>query len=38
VSAVMAETMLNSGGGDSGRPMPTLGRVRFCALASATLS
>ena len=38
VSAVMTETMLNNGGGDSERPMPTLGRVRFCALASATLA
>jgi len=38
VSAVMTEAMLNSGGGDGGHPMPTLGRVRFCALASATLS
>ena len=36
VSAVMTETMLDSGGGDGERPMPTLGRVRFCALASAT--
>ncbi len=36
VSAVMTETMLNSGGGDGERPMPSLGRVRFCALASAT--
>lgn len=36
VSAVMTETMLNSGGGDGERPMPTLGRVRFCALASGT--
>lgn len=36
VSAVLTETMLNSGGGDGERPMPTLGRVRFCALASAT--
>ena len=36
VSAVMTETMLNSGGGDGEGPMPTLGRVRFCALASAT--
>jgi hypothetical protein len=35
VSAVMTETMLNSEGGDGERPMPTLGRVRFCALASA---
>jgi len=36
VSALMTETMLNSGGGDGDRPMPTLGRVRFCELASAT--
>jgi hypothetical protein len=36
VSALMTETMLNSGGGDGERPMPTLGRVRFCALAPAT--
>jgi hypothetical protein len=36
VSAVMTEAMLNSGGGDGERPKPTLGRVRFCALASAT--
>ena len=35
VSAVMTEAMLNSGGGDGERPMPTLGRVRFCALAFA---
>ena len=35
LSALMTETMLNSGGGDGERPMPTLGRVRFCALASA---
>ena len=35
VSAVMAETMLNSGGGGGECQMPTLGRVRFCALASA---
>jgi len=35
VSAVMTETMLNSGGGGGECPMPTLGRVRFCALASA---
>jgi hypothetical protein len=35
VAAVMTETMLNSGGGDGERPMPALGRVRFCALASA---
>jgi hypothetical protein len=36
VSALMTETMLNSGGGDGDRPTPTLGRVRFCELASAT--
>jgi hypothetical protein len=36
VSAVVAETMLNSGVGDCERPMPTLGRIRFCALDSAT--
>ena len=35
VSALMTETMLNSGGGGGECPMPTLGRVRFCALASA---
>ena len=33
VSAVMTETMLNS---DGERLTPTLGRVRFCALASVT--
>jgi len=38
VSAVMTEAMLNSGGGDGGHPMLTLGRVRFCALASTTLA
>ncbi len=38
VSAVMTETMLNSGGRDGERPMATLGRVRFCALAAATLA
>jgi hypothetical protein len=38
VSAVMTETMLKCGGGNGERPMPTLGRVRFCALASATLA
>ena len=38
VSAVMTEAMLNSGGGHGERPMPTLGRVRFCALASAGLA
>ena len=36
VSALMTETMLNSGGSNGDRPMPTLGRVRFCELASAT--
>jgi len=36
VSAVMTETMLNSGGADGKPPMPTLGRVPFCALASTT--
>ena len=38
VSAVMTETMLNSGGGEGERSMPTLSRVRFCALASGTAS
>ncbi len=28
VSAVMTETMLNGGGGDGERPMPSLGRVQ----------
>ena len=36
VSALMTETMLPSGAGDGDRPMLTLGRVRFCELASAT--
>ena len=36
VSALLTEAMLNSGGGDRERPIPTLGRVRFCELASAT--
>ena len=36
VSALMTETMLSSEGGDGERTMPTLGRVPFCALASAT--
>jgi hypothetical protein len=36
VSALMTETIVNSVGGDGDRPMPTLGRVRFCELASAT--
>ena len=35
VSAVMAEAMLDSGRGDGTSPMPTLGRVPYCALASA---
>lgn len=35
VSAVMTEGMLNSRGRDRERPMPTLGRVAFCALACA---
>ena len=35
VFAVMTETMLDSRGGGE-RSMPTLGRVPFCALASAT--
>jgi len=35
VSAVMTESMLNSGGDESKRPMPALGRVRYCALAAA---
>ena len=36
VSALMTETMLLSGAGDGDRPMLTLGRVRFCELASST--
>ena len=36
VSAVLTEAMLNSGAGDAERPMPALGRVPFCALATAT--
>jgi hypothetical protein len=36
VSALMMETMLKSGAGEGDRPMPTLGRVRFCELASTT--
>jgi hypothetical protein len=36
VSAVMTETMLNSGGAEEKRAMPDLGRVLFCALASTT--
>ena len=35
VSSVMTETMLSSEGANSERPMPALGRVLFCALASA---
>ena len=36
VSALLTEAMLNSGGGDRERPIPALGRVRFCELASPT--
>jgi len=36
VYALMTEAMLNSRGGPGDRAMPTLGRVRFCELASAT--
>lgn len=36
VSAVLTETMLDSRGGGGECPMPTLGRVPFCASASAT--
>ena len=35
VSAVMSEAMLSRGRGGDERPLPTLGRVAFCALASA---
>jgi hypothetical protein len=35
VTALMTETMLNSGEDFGERPIPALGRVRFCALASA---
>lgn len=35
VSAVMTETMLSSAANEGDRRMPTLGRVFFCALASA---
>ena len=38
VSALLTEAMLNSGGGDRERPIPALGRVRFCELASATVA
>lgn len=38
VSAVMTETMLNSGAVHGDRRMPTLGRVFFCALASAQVA
>jgi len=34
VSSVMTEIMLNSEGLNGERPLPTLGRVPFCALAS----
>ena len=36
VFALMTETILDSGGGGGDRPMPILGRVPFCELASAT--
>lgn len=35
VSAVMSEAMLSGARGRGERPMPALGRVAFCALASA---
>ena len=35
VSAVMSEALLSGGRVGDERPMPTLGRVAFCALASA---
>lgn len=35
VSAVMSEAMLSGGKEGDARTMPTLGRVAFCALASA---
>jgi hypothetical protein len=39
VSAVMRETMLNSGGGgDHVRPVPAFGRVLFCELASVAVA
>ena len=38
VSAVMAEAMLSGGAGGGERRRAALGRVRFCALASATPS
>jgi len=34
VSSVMTEVMLNGGRANSEHPMPALGRVLFCALAS----
>jgi hypothetical protein len=36
VSEIMTAAMVNAGGGDGDVPIPTLGRVAFCALASAT--
>jgi hypothetical protein len=36
VSALMTQAMVNSGGDDGDRPVPALGRVRFCELASVT--
>jgi hypothetical protein len=35
VSAVMSEAMLSAGRAGNESPLPTLGRVAFCALASA---
>jgi len=38
VSAVMTESMLSDARGGDERPMPTLGRVAFCALASTPVA
>jgi hypothetical protein len=38
VSEIMTAAMVNGGGGDGDVPIPTLGRVAFCALASVTLA
>jgi hypothetical protein len=35
VSAVTSEAILSAGRGGNERPLPTLGRVAFCALAAA---
>jgi len=35
VLAVLAETRLTAGCDEGGRPVPVLGRIRFCALAPA---